>query len=369
MEKGTLYHIRNFVNRRNVTKTPKGNVNASEDFLEAVVVAYILAAVMHYLGMSSFDDHPLASIVPHDAWMKCIPERSEILRDISHHIVNEYVDLTTVYKDPEPPTPPPPPTPSTPTDGELATSKQDPSIGGVCEHTREVLSLGLLYLDFKDAVREGDGDRVLQTWKYFFLLFKASGRKNYAIEAFTLLSQYHITLPPNLAEQLKWSRFINVHGLPGHCVSCDLHMEHLNRLVKTSVEGLGPNKCEKAITRVGRAIGVLASAIESFDRELDVPVLSDKHSDEKKYKDVHTIVMLLLESGVLDLSSKKKFSSFPTLKANLIKTISEKKLKDWMMEKFSTINQPELGPIGVAANVEEEAITSDVESAADEDIY
>ena len=47
------------------------------------------------------------------------------------------------------------------------------------------------------------------------LLFRATGRKNYAIEAFTLLSQYHITLPSNLAEQLKWSRFINVHGFPG----------------------------------------------------------------------------------------------------------------------------------------------------------
>lgn len=66
-----------------------------------------------------------------------------------------------------------------------------------------MVSLGLLYLDFKDAVREGDGERVLLDWKYLFLLFKASGRKNYAIEAITLLTQYHITLPPNLAEQLK----------------------------------------------------------------------------------------------------------------------------------------------------------------------
>ncbi len=27
----------------------------------------------------------------------------------------------------------------------------------------------LLYLDFKDAVREGDGERVLRIWKYFFV--------------------------------------------------------------------------------------------------------------------------------------------------------------------------------------------------------
>ena len=95
-------------------------------------------------------------------------------------------------------------------------------------------------------MKEGDGGRVLLEWKYFMLLFKASGRKNYAIEALTLLSQ-HLILPQNLAEQLKWSRFVITHGIPGHNISCDLHMKHLNRLVKTAIEGFGANKTTKAI--------------------------------------------------------------------------------------------------------------------------
>ena len=70
-------------------------------------------------------------------------------------------------------------------------------------------------MNFKDAVREGDGEHVLLLWKFMLLVFKATGRKNYALEALTLLSQYYILLPPNLAEQLKWSRFINIHGCPG----------------------------------------------------------------------------------------------------------------------------------------------------------
>ena len=47
------------------------------------------------------------------------------------------------------------------------------------------------------------------------------------MEAFHLLAQYHIVLPPRLAEGVKWSRFVNTCGLPGHNISCDLHMEHL----------------------------------------------------------------------------------------------------------------------------------------------
>lgn len=89
-------------------------------------------------------------------------------------------------------------------------------------------------MDFKDAIREGDGDQVLSLWKYMLLFFKATDRKNYAIEAFTLLSQYYHLLPPNIVEQLKWSRFVNTHGIPGTNVSCDLHMVRLNRLVKVA---------------------------------------------------------------------------------------------------------------------------------------
>lgn len=82
-----------------------------------------------------------------------------------------------------------------------------------------------------------------------------TGHKNYALEALTVLSQY-VTLPPNLAEQLKWSHFINTHGQPGRNISCDLFMEHLNKVVKVAIEGLGANQTEKAIVRVGKSVGL-----------------------------------------------------------------------------------------------------------------
>ena len=35
----------------------------------------------------------------------------------------------------------------------------------------EVLSLGLLLMEFEDAVKEGDGLRILRWWRYFLLFF------------------------------------------------------------------------------------------------------------------------------------------------------------------------------------------------------
>ncbi len=164
---------------------------------------HILAAVMSYLGMSSIHDRPSPSIVSHDVWMESDDVRRLVLHSIAEHVITQHVDLATSFKDP---------------------SHSGSDKGTAYEYTCEVLTLGLVIFDFKYAIREGDGDQVLLLWKYMLILFKATGRKNYAIEALTLLSQYHILLPCNLAEQLKWSRFINVRGLLGHNISCDLQL-------------------------------------------------------------------------------------------------------------------------------------------------
>ena len=250
-----------------MTRKPKDNVNATEDFLDVVTTGCILTAVMSYLEMSSLDDTPSESVVSGEDWMEDDSVRCKILEDISSHIVNSHVDLTTTFKQPEDRT------------GE----------GTVYDYACEALSLGLLIMDFKDAIREGDGDRILSIRKYLMLLFKDSGRKNYAIEALTLLSQYSILLPPNLAEQLKWSRCVNCHGLPGHNISCDLCMEHINRLVKIAIEGLGANKSKKAIGRVAKAMGILSEVTKSFDSKVGIATPSGKHSDPKIAQDLRCL--------------------------------------------------------------------------------
>ena len=66
----------------------------------------------------------------------------------------------------------------------------DSTIDHVQEYASEVLSLGLMLMEFKDAVKEGDGLRILRCWRYILLFFKVARRSNYSIEAFNLLAQY-----------------------------------------------------------------------------------------------------------------------------------------------------------------------------------
>lgn len=88
----------------------------------------------------------------------------------------------------------------------------------VFQYSVQLLRLGLFYQAFADTIREGDDNRVLRCWKYMLSIFSASGSRNYACEAANLLIQYYYTLPPRLAQQLLWSRFVNVRGRPGHNV-------------------------------------------------------------------------------------------------------------------------------------------------------
>ena len=153
MERGTLCQLRNLINRRNVTKKPKKNVNAAEDFLEVVITGHILTAAMSCLGMSSLDDMPLSSELSHHLWMQDDEVKRKILNDIALHVVNQHVDLANVFKDPS--------------------SKETP--GTAYDYACEVLTLGLFIMNFKDAVREGDGEHVLLLWKFMLFIFKATG--------------------------------------------------------------------------------------------------------------------------------------------------------------------------------------------------
>ena len=124
---------------------------------------------------------------------------------------------------------------------------------------------GFLYLEFCDAIKEGDCSRLLRCWRYLFLIFRASHHTHYTIEAFTLLLQEKYLLSPQLALQLKWSRTVNTHGHAGKNIPCDLHMEHLNREAKTALSGLGSNATDHAVQRIGRCIGRMLPIVQNFD--------------------------------------------------------------------------------------------------------
>ena len=170
LDGGTLYQLQNLVNRRNISSDVEKNMNASEDFLELITTAHITAAALQIQKLQSIEELRSAFL-----------QESDVRPSMLKNLVTAICDFIEVPV-------------------ELSTkrtkSKCRPKLDCVHEYAKEALILGMIFLEFKDGIREGDGSRVLRCWKYFLLLFRGSGHTNYSLEALSLLTQYYYTLPP-----------------------------------------------------------------------------------------------------------------------------------------------------------------------------
>ena len=314
-ERGTLYQLRNILNRTNVKPNPKDNVNAAHDFIDIITMCHILAATMELFNMTDLQGVPNDDDIDldEDTWMLPNEERKKIFSLVCHKIVNTYTNFKFDWLSPP-----------------------EPSVDGMYAYAVEVLSLGLFYLSFKDAIRHGNGLQVLRCWKYFIPIFKASGRTNYSIEAFITLYQYYFTLSPRQSHQLIWSRFVNTRGQPDHNIECDLHMEHLNRLCKNAIKGMGANKTEKAIQRAAKAIGKTSAVVDNFNRISKLSPTSNKHSSPNVSKDRDLIIKELVDNKVFKVFVGREHKSFKKIRNSIMTEGSESQLKEWIKSQILT---------------------------------
>lgn len=315
---GTLYQLRNIINRRDVVKQPSKNMNACEGFLDVVVEAHIVSAAMTVFGMQTVDDKPDETLFPNNFSKLDTMQQRKVLLLATRSVVEKFVDLTWVEKE------------SVDTDDHVQA------------YACEVLTLGLIYMEFKDAIREGDGERIIRCWRYLLVIFKVTGRTHYSVDAFKLLAQNSFSLSPRGAMQLKWNRTVNVHGRIGKNVSCDLHMEHLNKEAKQCIAGLGSNITDGAVTRVGKSIGLTVPILKRFDKVNEIKEVSSRHSKRSCKKDMEILLKELMhKSKVFQKFPGRAHFNFPTIASDTPFSISTPELSQWMsvqLQKMKTYN-------------------------------
>ena len=199
------------------------------------------------------------------------------------------------------------------------------------------MEFGTFYLELSDAIREGDGERLLRCWRYLLPICKSAERRNYAVEVLNMLCQYEFELSPQKAQELIWSRFISTHASPGHNIPEDLHQEHLNRVIKDAIRGLGANKTEVAIVRAGKALGTLEPVLRQFDAENKVKKPSGAHKPPSAEKDGQQIIEQLLKTDIFSeklLPNPRYHTSFPKPKDFLHSL--DKKFMEWMIKHLKS---------------------------------
>ena len=125
---------------------PIDSFNPCEDFFVVVIKAHIVAAAMKLLNMSSMGDVPSVNFAPQGdlTWTQTTEERKAIIEQITSAIVDSFVFLD--YDD----------------SSTNASSTND----GVYSYATNLLTLGCFYLEFRDAIKEGDDVRVLRCYIY-----------------------------------------------------------------------------------------------------------------------------------------------------------------------------------------------------------
>ena len=83
-----------------------------------------------------------------------------------------------------------------------------------------LLSFSLILLEYNDAIKAGDGDRLHDLYKFALLLFKANGKTKYLYAILMYLLQIECMLSAEGAHNLKWNRFFNKHGKVGRNMLC-----------------------------------------------------------------------------------------------------------------------------------------------------
>ena len=269
---------------------------------------YIVAAAMNAFNMKDLNE-ALPSHIVCDLTQSSREKCQHHYNRIVHNILGGLVKL-----------------PNNPGSTEFCDDQPD----GVFYYTQEVITYGLLLAEFEDAIKEGDGQRVIRCWRFFLLIFKASGRTKYALEAATLLIYLRI-LPSRISEQIIWSRFINVSGKAGHNKPCDLHMEHMNRTAK---EALGPQAClnPKAVTRVGNCIALFQNVCRQFDVVSEAHHSSGKHVRASDTTDLQKIVHQLLLANVFQRIRNRRHTGFENFNGKtLVDKIKGEKFKEWLI--------------------------------------
>ena len=355
---GTMFSAKHTLNSKNVTHDPHSDFYANSEFLEKYIVAYIILGALHHFGMDSLTSHPtkntyngeigdpkamkefvlreanqfvndfarpdipsLPSYGPQSNTLSCRYcgkqyQRPSALRKHEHQIHSHpdplYDEATSV--------------------GENSTDNDSDDF--VLNYTRLCLTLGLLQKDHNDAIKMGDGDRIMRVNKFLYMYYKACGCPKYAYGILETITQATILLSERKAHQLVWNRTVNHRGEPDTNHPNDLDLEHCNKVFKDEAHSYRGVFTDKTLSRVSRSALTLHGLVKNFNKISNTTLSSGKHKDADTKDDIKLLVQHINPVNVFGFIPGRSYSAFPTMSDNPLKNLNMERVRDWISESI-----------------------------------
>lgn len=124
------------------------------------------------------------------------------------------------------------------------------------------ITLGLLIRDAEDAVKEGDGDRLIRVWKFLTFLYRLNGANKYALAGLCVQASILGLLTPRGDHRFKGNRFTGFQEGPGTRISRDLCLEQHNKITKEEIRAMGiQNINDKTVEEITKSEGSMEKVI------------------------------------------------------------------------------------------------------------
>ena len=190
---------------------------------------------------------------------------------------------------------------------------------GIWNYHMSRLQIGLYFLNLEDAIKHGDGYRLLRCFK-FALLFEYKHRHTkYAYLLLHFFVKFYVVLSEDEALRLLNNRFINYVGGVGNNIPLDLHMEHLNLMLKLLLKNSSGHLTEKTIQRNARSLHTLSAVMKAVNEDCNKKRPSGHHGGKDPESSVETIVKDLAAGKVFKHQpGRKGYKSFKNFKKDII---------------------------------------------------
>lgn len=194
------------------------------------------------------------------------------------------------------------------------------------------IGLGLLLRNADDAVREGDGARIIQVWKFLMPLFKLHKHNKYALAALRLQADIYSLLPGDLSHELIWNRTVTNRGGKGRHMSRDLRLEHINKVAKQALKAQGAmNISETLAQRAGYAIGKVEKLITNIENDLSLSKPKGYHKSTYCMEDFQTLLTQVFdEADIFTPNAGRSFTAFPDFSRDILHQLDVRAFHRWI---------------------------------------
>ena len=183
----------------------------------------------------------------------------------------------------------------------------------ILNYTRTALLLGLLRLNHTDAIRMGDGQRIMDINMYLCLLYKIFKCPKYAYGILKTIAQSKVLLTERLAHRLIWNRTVNHWGKPDMNHPNDLDLEHQNKSFKDQIHNYHGVFTERSISRVSRSATTIDRILTAYDKSVKVFKASGEHTSANTEEDILTLVKSFQQRKVFDFIPGRLHSQFENM--------------------------------------------------------